>query len=131
MSIFNKVKAWIKSRKPAPLDKWFCVTYDETKVLINAAPPGRNAWEETFTWSSIVRVCFKDEGPYQSDGIYVFTTQRPESYVVPTEASGGDAFFGALVGKGFFPAELMGKAITSTNGGVYCWPALEEQTRRA
>jgi hypothetical protein len=125
MSLFGWIKDWASSRRTASLDQWFVVTFDETNVWLKAAPPGREAWAQSFAWSSIVRVCFKDEGPYQSDGIYVFTSQRPELYVIPTEAKGGSEFFGALVSKGLFPAELMGKAITSTNGGLYCWPALE------
>jgi hypothetical protein len=110
------------------LDSWFHVTFDDTHIHLDVHPPGRPAWQDTFPWSAIVRVCFKDEGPYVSDGLYIFTTLRPESFVVPTEADGGDALFVALFGRGYFPDEVFRQAISSTDGGFYCWPALEEGT---
>jgi hypothetical protein len=128
MSLLSRLKLWTRSRKPLSLDKWFFVTYDEFTVSIRATPPGGEAWEQSFLWSTIERVCFKDEGLYQSDGIYVFTSERPESFVIPTEANGGSDFFGELVGLGLFPAEVMAKAVSSTDGGFYCWPAMESNS---
>ena len=110
------------------LNSWFHVTFDDTHVHLDVHPPGRPAWRDAFPWSAIVRVCFKDEGPYASDGLYIFTTLRPESFVIPTEADGGDALFVALFGRGYFPDEVFRQAISSTDGGFYCWPALEEGT---
>lgn len=110
------------------LDSWFHVTFDDTHVHLDVHPPGRPAWQDAFPWSAIVRVCFKDEGLYASDGLYIFTTLRPESFVVPTEADGGDALFVALSERGYFPDEVFRQAISSTDGGFYCWPALEEGT---
>ncbi len=124
MSLFSHIKSWNRSRKPLPLDQWFFVTFDEFTVNIRVAPPGGDAWEQSFLWSTIERVCFKDEGLYQSDGIYVFTSERPESFVIPTEANGGSEFFGKLVGRGLFPAEIMAEAASSTDGGFYCWPSM-------
>ena len=125
MSLFSLFKLGRSARKPQPLEKWFFVTFDESTVSIRANPPDGKAWEQSFLWSTIERVCFKDEGPYQSDGIYVFTSERPESFVIPTEANGGSEFFGKLVGRGLFPADIMAKAISSTDGGLYCWPSME------
>ncbi|HET6434024.1 hypothetical protein [Dyella sp.] len=110
------------------LDSWFHVTFDDTHVHLDVHPPGRPAWQDAFPWSAIVRVCFKDEGLYASDGLYIFTTLRPESFVVPTEADGGEALFAALFERGYFPDEVFRQAISSTDGGFYCWPALEEGT---
>jgi hypothetical protein len=125
MRLFAKMKAWVESRKPRPLHQWFFVSFDDSKVTMRAEPPGRKAWEQSFPWSSVTRVCFKDEGLWYSDGIYVFTSLRPESFVIPTEASGGSALFGALVGRGLFPLDLLTRANASTDGGLYCWPPLE------
>jgi hypothetical protein len=121
------LKRWLSRRKPLPLSEWFFVTYDESTVFVKAAPRGKEPWEQSFPWSSIVRVCFKDEGPFLSDGIYVFTSTRLESFVIPTEANGGDEFFSALVARNLFPSDLMLQAGTSTDGGFYCWPAMEQE----
>jgi hypothetical protein len=112
-----------------PLDQWFFVTFDESVVRLRAQPPDGEPWEQSFPWGSITRVCFKDEGLWASDGIYVFTSVRPESFVVPTEASGGSEFLGAIVGRGLFPKDLLAKAVGSTDGGFYCWPPLKEDGR--
>ena len=122
MDLLSELKNWFASRKPRPLTQWFHVEFDESQVIMRAAPPGKQSWDQSFPWSSVTRVCFKDEGALASDGIYVFTSLRPESFVVPTEADGGDAFFQALVARGLFPGDPAGKAITSTDGGLYCWP---------
>lgn len=126
MSILSFFRNVFRAKRVPPVAEWFFVEFDETHVKLRVNPPGRDSWEQRFTWTSIVRVCFKDEGLYASDGIYVFTSDRHESYVVPTEATGGDQFFGALVGRGYFPAELMSQAMRSTDGGLYCWPTVSE-----
>jgi hypothetical protein len=69
-------------------------------------------------------ICFKSEGLFASDGVYVFTSQRPESFVVPTEATGGAAFWGKVVERGLIPPELAIKAATLPEGAMECWPAL-------
>jgi hypothetical protein len=127
MGFLARIKAWRKNRGTKSLDRWFLVSFDDLTVNIRAEPPGKARWTQSFPWSSVTRVCFKDEGPWASDGIYVFTSLRPESFVIPTEASGGSEFFGALVGRGLFPEELMSKAVTATDGGIYCWPPMERE----
>jgi hypothetical protein len=126
MSIYSTLKQWFSLRRNLPLEEWYFVTFDEETVFVKASPPGRSAWEQSFPWASITRVCFKDEGMYASDGIYVFTSLRPESFVIPTEAKGGDEFFGKLVEKNLFPSDLMLKVATSTDGGFYCWPTIKD-----
>ena len=59
-----------------------------------------------------------------SDGIYVFTSERPESYVIPTEASGGQDFWFEILRRQLFDAKLAGEAAAS-RGGLYCWPPQE------
>lgn len=114
-----------KRRKPAPcLAEWFIVESDEIRVKISACPPGRDLWEQSFLWSEVTRICFKAEGFSASDGIYVFTSQRPESFVIPTEAKGGTEFWSQAVGRGLFPAELAIKAASSPEGTSTCWPPI-------
>jgi len=105
------------------LAEWFSVAYDTSTVTISARPPGSAQWEQRFGWSEVTRVCFKSGGFMVSDGIYVFTTQRPESFVIPTEARGGAEFWSQIAKRGLFPADLMIKAASLEEGKVLCWPS--------
>ena len=114
---------WLNEGPSEPyLKDWFSVHYDQTKVELAANPPRRRAWSQSFEWSTVERVCFKDEGLEASDVLYVFTSLRPESFVIPVEAKGGDEFFNELVSRGLFPAQLMKEAALSIDGRHYCWP---------
>jgi len=104
-----------------PLDEWFRVSWDDDTIHLTAAPPGRSAWSDEFGWSAITRVCFKAEGVGVSDGVYVYTRMRPESYVIPIEAAGGAAFWDEVVRRGLFDAELAIEAASAPEG-LFCWP---------
>ena len=56
-----------------------------------------------------------------SDGIYVFTSDRPESYAIPTEAVGGSELWEEILRRGLFDPTLAIKAARSEEG-LYCWP---------
>ena len=115
-----------RSRQPtAPLSDWFSVSFDEYRVTMTAAPPSKKPWEQSFLWSEIQRICFKSEGISSSDGIYVFTTQRPESFVVPIEASGGAEFWSKLIERELFPAALAIEAAGLPEGETLWWPRIE------
>jgi hypothetical protein len=103
------------------LDSWFVVTFDPVGVRLDVAPPEREPWKDSFAWSTVQRVCFESEGPEVSDGIYVFTSQRPESYVIPTEARGGSDLWNELIRRKLFDAEFAIQAAGSARG-LYCWP---------
>ena len=109
------------SHRPVPLLDWFAVTFDDETVHLRADPPGREPWSQSFTWDSVTRVCFKAEDFLASDGIYVFTTQRSESYATPTEARGGADLWSEILRRKLFDADLAIRAACST-GGVFCWP---------
>jgi len=127
-----RVTPEVRSEKSAPrleqpraesdLAGWFVVTYDQVEVRLDVAPPGRTPWKDSFAWSSIQRVCFASEGPGSSDGIYIFTSKRPESYVIPTEARGGQDVWSEFIRRGLFDAQLAIQAAGSANG-LFCWPA--------
>lgn len=99
---------------------WFQVHFDEAGFTRAAQPAGRPAWHDAVAWAAIVRVCLKMEGPLGSDGLYVFTRARPESYAVPLEAEGAQALLAELIRRGLFDAELAIQAAT-TDEGVFCW----------
>lgn len=125
--IWRRFAQWLRNpidtvRSP-PLKHidWFNVTFDDDRVTIHASPPGRENWAAEFPWSTIVGVCFKAEDFLLSDGIYIFTTERPESYVIPTEAIGGSELWGEILRRGLFDAELAITAACSSEG-LFCWP---------
>src|SRR5437870_3385472 len=103
------------------LADWFHVSFDTRRIRLDVAPPGNAAWQEEFLWSEIVRVCFKAEDLSLSDGIYVFTTRRPESYVIPTEADGGPEFFDEILRRNLFNPTLALQALLADTG-LFCWP---------
>lgn len=106
------------------VDVWFHVAWSEDGVSMVVEPPGREAWTAAFPWSRVSRVCFKAEDPGMSDGIYVFTTLRPESFVVPMDASGGLELWNEIVRRGLFSPELAIEA-ASASEGLFCWPPIE------
>jgi hypothetical protein len=101
--------------------EWFVVTYDRESVHLRVSPSPATAWEVTFRFDEIVRVCFEAEGLYGSDRIYIFVRGRDESYVIPTEAVGGSALWGELIERHLFDAKLAITAAT-TEEGLFCWP---------
>jgi TPR repeat protein len=109
------------SGKVAPTINWFQVRFDDEKVYMAAQPADREPWTQDFRWADIKQICFKAENIYMSDGIYVFTKIRPESYVVPTEAIGAQELWSELIRRGLFDAELATTAATAIEGQFW-WP---------
>ena len=72
-------------------------------------------------WARIIRVCFKAADFLESDDIYIFTDERPESHLIPTEGAGGLDLWNEIVRRGLFDAELAIRAAAST-GEVFCHP---------
>ena len=103
------------------LSEWFHVSFDEAGVHREVNPPGGEAWSDQFAWGDVIRVCLKGGDLFESDELYIFTRQRPESYVIPTEAEGGLALLDELVKHRLFDAQLAIEAATATEG-LWCWP---------
>lgn len=111
---------------PTAQIEWFQVTYDSETIRMAADPPGDSGWVQEFRWNEIERICFKAENMLVSDGIYVFTSKRRESYVIPTEARGGCEFWEEILRRGLFDPGLAIKAALS-NGGLFCWPPIDRR----
>ncbi|MCB1168157.1 MAG: hypothetical protein KDK37_15645 [Leptospiraceae bacterium] len=110
------------------LQDWYHVRFDDNEVHLKTDPPDREGWEQSFTWDSIVRICFENGDWLSSDTIYVFTSERPESYVIPTEADGGSAFWGEIIGRKLFDAELAIEMATQSEGFA-CWPPEDDNPK--
>jgi hypothetical protein len=111
--------------KPDSEWDWFRVTFDDQEVTLDVTPRHRAPWRQSFAWSSVIRVCFKPEYPI-SDGLYIFTRERPESYVVPVECVGGGELLDQLIVRGLFHAEVAIEAASATKG-LFCWPPMDEE----
>lgn len=107
------------------LSDWYHVSFDEASVRRRAHPPDREPWADSLRWDEIVRVCFKTGDLFSSDEIYLFTNERAESYLVPTEAEGATALLEEIVRRKLFDAELL-IAAAQTNDELFCWPPANE-----
>lgn len=106
------------------LESWFHVTFDETGFYRHVNPPSREGFDDFVRWDQIIRICFKlAEDFLFSDEIYVFISDRPESYVIPTEAKGASELWGEMIHRGLFDAGLAITAATSSEG-IFCWPPI-------
>ena len=103
------------------LSRWFHVCFDEHNAYRKAEPPGAELWSDQFAWGDVVRVCFEVTDFLQSDNLYIFVRQRPESYVIPMKAEGGPALLDELIRRKLFDAGLAIKAASAIEG-LYCWP---------
>jgi hypothetical protein len=123
--IFSFIRnAWAKPQNLSPLSDWFRVEFDDAEIKLSVNPPRKEAWNAHIKWEAINRVCFKAGDLYNPDEIYIFTIERPESYLIPTEANGGDTLWNEIIRRKLFDAEVAIKA-TSTINELFCCPELE------
>lgn len=109
------------SQSVPPLGEWFRVRFDEAAISLHVCPPNRSAWEAQIRWERIKRVCFKAGALESPDEIYIFTDERPESYLIPIEANGGDRLWDEIIRKHLFDAEVAIEAMSSLNK-LFCCP---------
>jgi hypothetical protein len=122
MRFFDQLRTWWRDRRPIPLEQSLAIEFDDHGARVIVLERMSSDWNQSFSWSDIRRVCFKDGGLYSSDEIYVEVNGRDRPVVVLTEARGGSAFFGALCERGYFPEDVWRRAMGETSGKVYCWP---------
>jgi hypothetical protein len=122
MTILTRLHAWWAARRPKPLREQLAVRFDDDAVAVRVLADFESGWNQDFRWEDIERVCFTDGGLYGSDMIHVAVRGRADRAVIPTEAAGGSAFFGALSERGLFPEVVWRRAIGDTSGGTHCWP---------
>jgi hypothetical protein len=110
-----------RSASPQPRIDWFRVTFDETSIYLDVSPPSRDPWQARIEWARVIRICFKSGDLFSSDDIYIFTDERPESRVIPTEAAGGPDLWNEIIRRGLFDAELAIRAASSIDR-LFCCP---------
>ncbi len=103
------------------LSEWFSVGFDDAAISLQVNPPHATAWQDTIGWKRITRVCFEAGDLFESDAVYIFTDERPESYVIPVEANGGQALWFEIIKRKLFDAELAIVAAAATHE-LFCSP---------
>ena len=99
---------------------WTAFSVEQTEVGFTVIESGRKPSNSAVAWSDIQSVCFVDGG-LGSDCFYIHTTNRPDPVMVPTEATGGLAFWETLKQRNLFPPEISGQAVRSTDQGSQLW----------
>ena len=85
------------------LSSWYHVTFDDKSIYRDVKPPNSESWNDRLYWKDIVRVCFNPETEYfETDELYIFTSKREESYLIPIEADGGVELWNELIEKKFY-----------------------------
>ena len=99
---------------------WTAFSVDQTEDGFIVIESGRKARSWEVAWSDVQSVCFVDGGQ-GSDCFFVCTTNNSDPVMVPTEATGGQAFWQTLKDRDLFPPEISGQAVRSTNQGSQLW----------
>ncbi len=121
--IFLRLRnAFSSSQNASSLSEWFLVQFDDNTIQLKVNPPSKESWEAQIEWKRITRVCFNAGDLYTGDDIDIFTDERPESFLIPTEANGGDALWEEIIRRKLFDAEKAIEAVSSTNKLVCCPP---------
>lgn len=106
--------------------EWFQVAFDEAAITLEVTPAEREAWSARIEWARIIRVCFKTgDYFYTCDEIYIFTDERPESYLIPMEAVGAEDLWSEIMRRELFSAALAIEA-ASTTDKLFCQPAADK-----
>lgn len=122
MSVVGFVKGWWEKRRARRLEELLKVEFDDDGVRVRVIERMPEDWNQSFRWADVMRVCYKDEGMTASDNVLLELRGREQVVVVPVEARGGAAFFGALCERGLLPEPVWRKAMGDTSGGIHCWP---------
>ena len=101
--------------------EWFQVSFNQQNIELDVNPPGGDGWKAEIYWKDIIRVCFIPKDFLLTDELYIFTSLRPESYLIPTEAKGAMELWYEIISKNLFDAQLAIRVATASEG-LFCWP---------
>lgn len=109
-----------------PLREWYSINFDNSAIALQVNPPDGVAWEATILWERIIQICFKTGDWFESDEIYIFTDERSESYLIPTEAQGGQELWYEILERKLFDPTLALEAATKTKE-LFCFSLEDKQ----
>ena len=120
LSFSQRLRGWWE--RPIGLADAMTVEFDDAEVRVRVRPPADPAFNQTFRWVDITRVCFKDQGMYGSDFLYIELRGCEKPAIIVTDAKGGPEFFGKLCDQEFLPGKVWRSATGETRGSLHCWP---------
>ncbi|MBE0526598.1 hypothetical protein E4H12_15995 [Candidatus Thorarchaeota archaeon] len=106
--------------------KWFEVSYDAENITISRRKLLVLKSVKMIPWARIIRICFLAGDQIRFDEVYIFTDERPESYVIPLDAYDGLQLWNEIIKRGLFDAELAIKAASASSDELLCWPPEKE-----
>ena len=121
MGLFSRIRKRMAYNRLAWLEHYLVEVHSSGFSLLEERPngPPKVAAAE---WSQVSRVVLLDGG-LGSDQFFIYLAGQKDAICVPTEATGGSAFWGELTNRGLFPHEVSGLAVRSaTPGALYEWP---------
>ena len=121
-TLARSLKSWFSMLRGHPVSSLLAIDWDETTVRVRVLDKLEPFWNQEFRWADITRVCFKDEGVFASDIVFLEVAGRDKPVCILTEGRQGPDFMAELFGRGLFPWDVLKKAVSSTNGGMICWP---------
>jgi len=124
-TLVQRLKSWLLSFGGHPVSGLLAVDWDETTVRVQVLDQLEPFWNQEFRWADVTRVCFKDEGLFASDILFLEVAGREYPICILTEARQGPEFVGQLAGRGLLPLDVVKKAAGCTNGRMICWPPRE------
>jgi hypothetical protein len=121
----ERLRSWWAVTGPKNVSKCLRVDWDDTSVRVRVMEKLAPDWNQEFQWADVVRVCFKDQGVFASDILFLEIRGQEKPAAILTEALRGTEFMAELVRRDLFPSEVFRKAIASAGGGLFCWPPNE------
>lgn len=117
--MLKNLKAWWRSRSRKPLEEVLVVEFDDAEVWVSILTDLDPEWNQTFRWSNITRVCFKDGGMSSSDVTRSLGTQLDDQSAGLVLGDGHVARVHRLVAGGVHLEGAAGEQPGHWNGG-YC-----------
>ena len=102
------------------------VDWDDVSVRIRVLDELSPNWNREFKWTDITAGLLPRRRGFrfQTCCFLIFPKDtRPAVFL--TETDQGPEFFSELVRRNLFPRQIYNKAISSSDGGTYCWPPIE------
>ena len=102
--------------------KWFEVDYDAESITISRRKLFLLKAVTEISWSRIIRICFLGGDHIKFDELYIFTDERPQSYIIPMDAYGALQLWSEIIKRGLFDAEIAIQAASASSDELLCWP---------
>ena len=82
---------------------YITVNHDEKSFTVMFDKDGDEKWEQSYSWDSITKVCFKSYDYGAPHFCYLYFSDTPDEIIIPVEAQEGCVeFWDKLKAKGLF-----------------------------